>query len=206
MCGAESPSNPEAAKPDLVRAWKASELVSVHLDSADVLANPESSGGAGRRDAVIYQVVDKIVRIYHGLSAQKGITLRLNGQSHASASINPNTFHIIPSAFVDNAIKYSLQGQVVDVTVSERTTAQGNSIIVEVVSEGPSATAEEEAGLFRRQGRAKLALGITEGSGLGLFIAKIVADQHATVLSASQRQGPRERSNWRFKFEIPAIH
>lgn len=95
VCTKASPDDPDRAPVDLVRAFRASGLISVQLDALDLLANPESAKKFGARKTVFYRTVDKIVRIYQVLADTKRVKLRFNGSSMAWSLIDDRTIHII---------------------------------------------------------------------------------------------------------------
>ena len=204
-CTKQSPDDPDAAPVDLVRAFRASSLMSVQLDALDLLANPASAMSFAPRRWVFYRTVDKMVRIYRVIADGRTVTIRLTGSSVSMALLDERTIHIIPSAFIDNAVKYSQPGGMVEVHVSDGLRGNIPVITVEVTSNGPVATPEEERNLFVSRGRGKAARAIAEGSGIGLTLAKIVADQHKGWISASQRPLPTGRSEWTFKFQVPRL-
>ena len=204
-CEAESPDDPDAATIELVRAHRASTLISVQLDALDLLANPASAMSFEPRKSVFYKTVDKMVRIYRVLADSRNVILRMSGNSFSQAQLDNRTIHIIPSVFIDNAIKYSQAGEVVDVRVADDWKGGLPVITVEVTSNGPSATNQEEEDLFLKRGRGKAARAVAQGSGLGLTLAKIVADQHKGWISASQGPVAAERAKWNFKFQIPRL-
>lgn len=65
-CYAQSPGDPDDAGVELVRAHRASALISVQLDALDLLANPSSAMSVEGQRRVFYKTVDKIVRMYRG--------------------------------------------------------------------------------------------------------------------------------------------
>lgn len=205
LCERASPKDPHDAPPDLVRAWKASILMSMHMDALDILANPTITQETPAKQQVLYKVVDKVVRIYQPIAREKKIDLVLIGTSVGRAKLDDRTIHIVPSAFVENAIKYSSHGTRVEVKVFEGY-LNGRTIVgFEVHSTGPSASANEERGFFKQKGRGLLAKRVADGSGVGLYLAAKVAAQHHATVSARQNPLPRDMSNWVFRFEIPMI-
>jgi signal transduction histidine kinase len=201
-CYEQSPEDPDDASVELVRAHRASALISVQLDALDLLANPASAMSFEAQRRVFYKTVDKIVRMYRVIAENRNVKLQLRGPSLAEAQLDNRTIHIIPSVFIDNAIKYSERGDAVDVHVWDEQRDGIPVISVEVTSRGPTATQEEMRDLFVRRNRGQAAKGVAEGSGIGLTLAKIVADQHKGWISANQRTLPAGRSEWQFKFQV----
>jgi signal transduction histidine kinase len=205
VCNEMSPKDPDAAPVDLVRAHRASALISVQLDALDLLANPAAAMSFEARRWVLYKTVDKMVHIYQVIGENRAVDLRLSGASTSQALMDHRTIHIIPSVFIDNALKYSHRGEVVYVRVWDEFRGNTPVISVEVRSHGPVATKEEEDNLFVRRGRGQAARGVSEGSGIGLTLAKIVADQHNGWISAIQQPLSGGRAEWKFKFQIARV-
>ena len=78
---------------------------------------------------------------------------------------------------VDNAVKYSPAGSPVDV---EATALNGN-LVVAVRDRGPGVPAEDQKLIFEKFGRAKGGKALP-GTGLGLFIARSIAEAHGGSL------------------------
>jgi signal transduction histidine kinase len=204
LCENSAHGDPENATPDLLRAWKASELISLHFDSLDLLTNPVLSEVRPRRTVIFYKIVDKITRIYRPQAEKHEVIVKLLGESYSSAVVDPSTIHIIPSVFISNAVKYSPRSRAVEIRVMEGFRDNRRTVGFEVASLGPSATGQESARMFRQKGRGMLASQKAQGSGVGLLIAKTVSDQHAGFISA--KQDPSDHlghSHWTFHFELP---
>ncbi len=206
ICRRSSPNDPEHSDPDLVRMWKATGLISVHLDALDFLANPELISLGKREPVVFYQVVDKMVRLYRILAEKKGVVLGgISGNSIARALVEPRTLHIIPSVFLDNAIKYANKGESVSVFVSEEWDDGKPILGLTVESIGPTASRDEQNALFRNRIRGQLAAQVATGTGLGLLLASRVSEQHGGCLSANQAPIKMGRSRWSFSYKMPGI-
>src|SRR5260370_9292173 len=116
---------------------------------------------------VLYKTVEKMVHIYKVIAENREVDLRLSGASTSLALMDHRTIHIIPSVFIDNALKYCHRGEIVYVRVCDEFRGTVPVISVEVKSHGPIATKEEEENLFVRRGRGQAARGVSEGSGIG---------------------------------------
>ena len=96
---------------------------------------------------------------------------------------------------VDNAVKYSSAGG----RVSVRALADDGHVVVDVVDEGPGIVPEDQELIFEKFGRSSG--GSTKpGSGLGLFIARSIAEAHGGTLDVESV--PKHGSV--FRLELPA--
>ncbi len=85
---------------------------------------------------------------------------------------------------LENAVKYSPAGEAVDV----RARAEDGRVLVTVEDSGPGIPAEQHGLIFERFGRANVGLG-KPGTGLGLFIARSIAEAHGGTLSVFSAPG-----------------
>jgi signal transduction histidine kinase len=78
------------------------------------------------------------------------------------------------SNLIDNAVKYSPEGGEVRVT----TRAQNGRMFVAVSDRGPGIPSEQQRLIFEKFGRAKPGDKTKPGTGLGLYIARSIAEAH----------------------------
>ncbi|HEY8407839.1 MAG TPA: ATP-binding protein [Gaiellaceae bacterium] len=79
---------------------------------------------------------------------------------------------------VDNAVKYSPAGD----EVAVRARRENGLVLIEVVDHGPGIPYDEQRLIFEKFGRAEIAGGSKPGTGLGLFIARSIAEAHGGTL------------------------
>ena len=96
---------------------------------------------------------------------------------------------------LENAVKYSPAGEVVDV----RARADDGRVLVTVEDSGPGIPGEQHGLIFERFGRANVGLG-KPGTGLGLFIARSIAEAHGGTLSVVSAPGEGAT----FTLELPS--
>ncbi len=85
---------------------------------------------------------------------------------------------------LENAVKYSRAGEEIDV----RTWAKNGRVHVAVEDTGPGIPREQHGLIFERFGRANVGLG-KPGTGLGLFIARSIAEAHGGRLTVESAPG-----------------
>ena len=78
------------------------------------------------------------------------------------------------SNLIDNAVKYSPEGGEVRVA----TRAEDGRVEISVSDHGPGIPLEQQRLIFEKFGRAKLGDKTKPGTGLGLFIARSIAEAH----------------------------
>ncbi|HUJ56192.1 MAG TPA: GAF domain-containing sensor histidine kinase [Gaiellaceae bacterium] len=87
---------------------------------------------------------------------------------------------------IDNAVKYSPEGGEVRVSVS----ALDGIVRIAVRDDGPGIPRDQQAHIFEKFGRADIAGSSKPGSGLGLFIARSIAEAHGGTLDVTQTAQP----------------
>jgi signal transduction histidine kinase len=96
---------------------------------------------------------------------------------------------------IDNAVKYSPAGGAVEVA----TYADDGTVRVDVRDEGPGIAREDQQLIFEKFGRVDVAGGRKPGTGLGLFIARSIAEAHGGALRV--RSTPARGAT--FTLELP---
>jgi signal transduction histidine kinase len=96
---------------------------------------------------------------------------------------------------LDNAVKYSPAGSTVDVDAYTR----DGRVVVDVSDRGPGIRPEDGALIFEKFGRVKRGEG-KPGTGLGLFIARSIADAHGATLEVVD--GSREGATFRLSLPV----
>jgi signal transduction histidine kinase len=98
---------------------------------------------------------------------------------------------------IDNAVKYSPAGSEVRVTAYPN----GGNVLVEVADAGPGIAREHHALIFEKFGRAAGDGSAKPGTGLGLFIARSIAEAHGGSLDV--RSAPDRGAT--FTLALPAL-
>jgi signal transduction histidine kinase len=82
------------------------------------------------------------------------------------------------SNLIDNAVKYSAVGDAVEVTAKP----ENGSVLIAVRDHGPGIAHDQQGVIFEKFGRAEVPGGSKPGTGLGLFIARSIAEAHGGTL------------------------
>jgi heavy metal sensor kinase len=132
------------------------------------------------------ELAGEVARAVRTLAAERELTLQLDAAKEMPFRGDENLLRRLLLNLVDNAIKYTPRGGAV--TVSCR--PEGKRYIITVSDTGPGIPAEAQPHIFERFYRADSArsraeddgAGLTSGAGLGLSIARWIAEAHDGTL------------------------
>lgn len=125
----------------------------------------------------------EVVASHVQAASRRRIELSLQADTSLRVSAEKADLSSLFSNLVDNAIRYSDEGSLVEVSMR----VQGGAGLIEVVDSGSGIPAEALPRIFDRFFRA--AVQEIEGTGLGLAIAKATADRYGFTLSIANRPG-----------------
>lgn len=153
------------------------------------LAQAEVASGQKQRTS-LYTLIQEVKASFSAVATDKGVvieTTKGERDDKATAVVAPAVRQII-SVLLDNAIKYApaTQGHV---TIS--LTAHAHASVITVADNGPGIAPADQKRIFERFYRADAARTRKDASGygLGLSIAKTVADAHGYQLTVASRPG-----------------
>lgn len=87
---------------------------------------------------------------------------------------------------IENAVKYSPEGGEVRISAA----AANGAVRIAVRDAGPGIPPEQQTRIFEKFARAEVEGGSKPGSGLGLFIARSIAEAHGGSLDVSSGAEP----------------
>ncbi len=171
----------ESASEDLKSLYKTSMMLLDALDTASIYFNPKSATFGKKRTTDLHGMIHKIAQVLsHSKSNKNRAKINLIGKVENKHKVY-ESFKIIPLSLIQNALKYKKRGNV-EVHFQE----VGEKLNISVVSEGDHIEQHELGKLFDKGYRTKKAKQMTiEGSGLGLYILKVIADAHYFSVSVS---------------------
>lgn len=164
----------------------------------DILANPEVAKFGTPRLISIYNVIFLLIKIHEDKAQSGGKIIRLKGHSSSSARLY-GSFIVVPHILIDNAIKHSDPKTEIHIFLRD---LDNGDIIVDISSFGRLIPHQEENEIFKRGVRGSNTN--VRGSGLGLYIAQLVAKANGFSICYKSKKGGTtdERGYNRFYFQI----
>lgn len=157
-----------------------STLISVRLDAYDLETNPDAATTGNRIVAGVYRKFDKSKRCLEVTRARERAKIYFRGSTYFDILAYP-VFDLLPYVLLENAIKYTPEGETVFVDFDEVT----DGLTVRVSSLGPLLENDERDQVFIRGFRGKHAIksGI-RGTGIGLYLAARISEIHDLKVTA----------------------
>jgi heavy metal sensor kinase len=178
------PSRPENEYRDALRVVQdAGQRLSRIVDDLFLLARADGGPVPIAREPVyLDELVADTVRVLRVLAGQRGVRIELAPLPEALVQGDPDLLGRLLLNLMENAVKFSPAGSTVSVRLD-----YGDAAVLSVADEGPGIPAEARARVFERFFRAHEAPSnrtgpAPRGAGLGLAIAKWVADLHGGSL------------------------
>jgi signal transduction histidine kinase len=97
---------------------------------------------------------------------------------------------------IDNAVKYSPPGDEVQVEAA----SSNGRVVIEVRDRGPGISPEHQRVIFEKFGRVQVGEAAKPGTGLGLFIARSIAEAHGGSLEV--RSAPERGATFRLSLPV----
>jgi hypothetical protein len=187
---------------------KASGLLTDSFDLLAIYFNPAAAEFGSPAAVSLHGLLVKLVSIFRiddGGFTQQHQTIYFSGECFRNVFVR-ESFKLIPFSLLANAVKYSLGGAPIRVTISDHRTY----VEVSVESTGPLIEQEELEMIFQKRGRGKWAKATADGRGVGLYLAATIAAAHGFAIQVSSRAtGHLHREKHiplavnRFWFQVP---
>ena len=175
----------------------AAMLMDEKLDAALLLQDPARIHSTTRRFS-FHGLITKYVRIYQRRIDEKNVRLVMGG-THAELEGNPRAISVIPHALIDNAIKYAPSGTRIDIAFEE----SPGKLTLCVDSWGPRIGDRECERIFDLFYRGEAARNVdTEGTGVGLAQAQLVAKEIGTRIDVEQDAFTPRGGTYRTRFKV----
>src|SRR3989344_2748442 len=162
-------------------------MIELVNDLLDVSRIEEGRFGVRPSRQSIYPMLTRVLDALQKEAKIKHITLTSKLQKGLpELSIDANKLEFVFSNVVDNAIKYTPTGGSV-VVCAER---KGNEVVVSVTDTGIGISEPDADRVFTKFFRSREAISyFTDGSGLGLYVAKNIVDQHGGKIRFESSKG-----------------
>ena len=164
-----------------------SRLIDLRFSMYDFIANAASLRYGTQFRCNIYKKFDKCIRLVN--SSRKKLKIYIEGESYREINAYPN-IDFIPYILLDNAVKYSYEGQEIKIKFLEKEA----NLQITVESYSPYCSPEELSLIFTRGYRGDNAIKISSatGSGIGLYFAKALCDLHEIDIYAESSDNTSE--------------
>lgn len=150
--------------------YATSQLISIRIDSYELYKNPSTITSGKQPNIPVYKKFDKARFIINAQANNKKININFIGEAYFTID-GYEIFDLLPYILLDNAVKYTRNGMDIDVIFNE------NERTVAVKNIGPYIPKNQLKSIFDRGFRGQYT-GDFAGSGLGLFMAKQIAELH----------------------------
>jgi signal transduction histidine kinase len=180
-------------------AGEAAHLASV-VEDLFTLARAESAQLPVERSAIFLDdIASDAVASAGSSAAQKGVVLSLDEYQEAAMVGSATLLRRLIVILLDNAVKYTPAGG--RVTVSVRT--ERSRVLVDVADTGVGIAPEAVSRVFDRFYRSDDGRSAAPGAGLGLSIARWIAEAHGGTLTLTSQLGAGTRIRLDLPAEVP---
>jgi K+-sensing histidine kinase KdpD len=203
VAGATEEEREDNAPPLLRSLVESVRLLHARLQMTAMVNNPLAAAHGRRHPTPVYRLFHRMAHIFERVAARKTVFLRMNGNSTNRPSCY-DSLDYLALVLIDNAVKYSNKGKEIRVIVDDLYPKPG-AVGVRVESYGPVLKDNEIARMFERGFRGEYAIAeSSQGFGLGLTIAKTIADAHGFELFYEKQPSSRNDSigNNIFRFTV----
>jgi Histidine kinase-, DNA gyrase B-, and HSP90-like ATPase len=164
--------------------YKASQILVDTFDLLTVFLNPESASLGELESLEPYRLIHKLSFVLNSSGdGGRRCIVRFQGESRRRYLLH-DSFKIIPMVLLNNAFKYTVGGQSVEIVFEDK----ARSTLISVISYGPLIAEEELSKIFMRRYRGGAAKKLnSEGMGIGLFVAQAAAKANGTRIGVTSK-------------------
>jgi PAS domain S-box-containing protein len=153
-----------------------------------------------RQPTDLRALVERVVRENKLLAEPKKVRITADLAPMPPLLIDPEAIHRLVENLLTNAIKFSPRNG----EVSLRLAQEKAQAILTVDDRGPGIPTEEQKGLFLPfQRAASTVRSVIPGTGLGLYVAKIIVDAHGGTISMRSKTGQGTTVTVRLPLDTP---
>ncbi len=165
-------------------------FLTLRLNNHDFIYNEELLSADVKSSYNIYRIVDKVKKCIKERADEKNIKIEINSKFECRDMQAYDCIELLPYIFLDNAIKYSTNGEIIHIDINETKDWQH----VKISSIGPVAYEHELPKLFEQGYRSENAISLTrDGMGIGLYTAKCICELNDIELKITSSQNVVKR-------------
>ena len=182
------PRSDDAYREALAEVLEHAERMSVLV--ADLLSLARADAGVEPGEMLptdLRSVAEEAARAVQPAVRQRGLAFELDTRAGAMIDGAPESLRRLLLILLDNAIKYTPPGGWVQLAVGRG----DRGATIEATDSGPGIDAAERPFIFDRFYRGAVARAQTEGSGLGLSLARTIVERHGGVIDVGSGPGGR---------------
>jgi len=180
------PGGPRGSELVVVARTSADRLVRLINDLLDLNKLEAGRLELNKRPLSVGASLDEILSAIAPLASSQEIAVRKNVQTVALICADQDRFQQIVVNLLSNAIKFSERGNVVDIAAEE----QGEFVLFSVTDRGVGIPESELPKLFGKFQQLDSSDNRNHGgTGLGLFVTKVLVEQHGGSLSVQSKPG-----------------
>ena len=191
----ERPRDAAAYETTLMELRAEVERLATLVNDLFTLARADSDGRAFTPVRVqLDEIVLEAVTTAGWIASRREISLDVSEAEEAVIDGDPALLRQLVMILLDNAIKFSHPGGSVEISVR----AESGAATIAIQDEGVGIASADVPRVFDRFYRAESARGTTAGAGLGLAIAKWIADVHGAEVTIAPAPGRGTHVSVRF--------
>ncbi|MBD2769930.1 sensor histidine kinase [Hymenobacter sp. BT664] len=201
--GGDFSSKLSASDQSIKDLYDSLELVTSQLTMIDIFVNPQSISYGNKKSIDIFRMFDKISKLFKHKAGKtsKYIELRKEG-GYVPNSLCYQSIELIAIILIDNAIKYSLRGTKITITLS----SSAGVTKVNITSNGWPVPIAERPQLFKKFFRGTNATrSSSSGLGVGLWIVRKILEAHNSKITYTTNVTDGVNGLNSFEFCIPAL-
>lgn len=153
-----------------------------------IVSRMEKDGIPDKKEKVnLGELVKKFVSEFEAFADSLNVKLKIDCQKNLpTVFIDPSKIKLVIENFIDNALRYTKRKGIIEIRLKK----YKNDVCFEVQDEGVGIPKEDQKYIFQKFFRASNILKHqTQGSGLGLFIAKSVIDKMGGKIGFKSQEG-----------------
>lgn len=147
-------------------------------------------------DVDLTRLVKDAATAYLPQARDANVELTVNGNVHVPVRVDPGRITQVVTNFLNNALKFTPAEGSIDVSVS----SDGTDVFVSVSDTGIGLTGSDQAKLFQPFSQGHGSREQSQGTGLGLYIAKQIIDAHRGRIGCASDGEGRGTTFW---FTVP---